>query len=279
MVFIAYRKNTSGGIYQRTQWNLGGSWQWGSEGLIPNTNSYSENPAAAGRTTNVHLAYEQFNSINYLYASASWPNWGYFYNETISTGSGYDFNHSPSISIAWGDYSPVVSWIGYSNIIPPGTVSKGNQVSTTEYVPKVVVRRGYNWKLGSFFKAGTDAVTTNNNSVISSLTEATIIAWSEGTAPDYSSKWVRRTNGVYTDAHSISPGGKQNQVSNGSSLTNIKDLVFSTATEPFDLALSATDFSVIFPKGELEKPGDIVELSYGREGVIDKTGIEFFSLT
>ncbi len=172
VVFIAYRKNTSGGIYQRTQWNLGGSWQWGSEGLIPNTNSYSENPAAAGRTANVHLAYEQFNSINYLYASASWPNWGYFYNETISTGSGYDFNHSPSISIAGDDY-PVVSWVGYSNIVPPGTVSKGNEVSTDEYVPKVVVRRGYYGKWGSFFKAGTDAVTTNNNSLISSLTEAT----------------------------------------------------------------------------------------------------------
>ncbi|MBE7476356.1 MAG: hypothetical protein HS131_06415 [Ignavibacteriales bacterium] len=41
IVFIAYRKNTTDGLYQKTKWNVASNWVWDTEGTIPNTTLYS----------------------------------------------------------------------------------------------------------------------------------------------------------------------------------------------------------------------------------------------
>ncbi|MDY0081657.1 MAG: T9SS type A sorting domain-containing protein [Ignavibacteriaceae bacterium] len=141
---------------------------------------------------------------------------------------------------------------------------------------KVVVRRGNNGSWSSFFKAGNNAVTTNNNSSGSTLYEETIITWSEGSSPNYNSKWVRRVNGSYTNAHSLSHNGKQNQVSNGTSLDNVKGTVFTIDNLPYMLSLTTTNFNQIFQdEVGINKKTDMIELSYGREGIVFKNGIEF----
>ncbi|MBE7476205.1 MAG: hypothetical protein HND39_07915 [Ignavibacteriota bacterium] len=48
LLYVAYRKNSSDGLYQKSKVLIGGSWQWGTEGPIPNTNSYSSNPSVVG---------------------------------------------------------------------------------------------------------------------------------------------------------------------------------------------------------------------------------------
>jgi hypothetical protein len=107
------------------------------------------------------------------------------------------------------------------------------------------------------------------------VSEQSVITWSEGVSPNFSSKWVRRVDGSYTDEQNLSHNGKQNQASNGTNLENIKGTIFSTTSSPFMLSLSTTNFNQQFGGGGITKVGELIELSYGREGVIYKNGVEF----
>ena len=275
VVFIAYRKNSTGGIYQKTKWENSGTWQWGSEILIPNTTLNSSDPSVAGHLYWIHMAYRHGLEIKHLQGYRSSNSWVWQYHQVISEGSGYSNNHSPSMSLAFYT-TPIVSWIGYSlGDDGGGGINKIDGEDLT--IPKVVVRRrDYYGNWGSFFKAGYNVVSTNNNSSRNASAEETIITWSEGTAPNYTSKWVRRVNGSYTDEHAISHNGKQNQVSNGSNPDNMKGIIFSTDNLPYILNLSPTNFNQVFGSGGgINKISDLITLSYGREGVIYKNGVEF----
>ena len=151
VVFIAYRKDITGGIYQKSKWYVGGSWDWGSEGLIPNTNSYSINPTVAGKSNNIYFAYEHNLSIKYIFVYHQGQNWQYSNYTALSKGSGYDINQFPSISVA-GSVNPVVSWVGHSNIIPPDRMGKENRAISDKYIPKVVVQQRILWKLEFIFQ-------------------------------------------------------------------------------------------------------------------------------
>ena len=194
--------------------------------MISGTNSESISPTVVqfgpvgGVHYYIHLAYQEAATIKYQRIKFTSTSLDYQITNVVSSGSGYTNNTAPSISLAGNNY-PVISWIGF-NGQGIGKVNETTGIPGT--VKKVVVRRGNNGTWGSFFKVGDNASNTNNNSITSS-TEATIIAWSEGSAPNYASKWVRRTSSGYTDAHNISNNGKQNQVSNGTSLTDIKSTV------------------------------------------------------
>jgi hypothetical protein len=273
VVFVSYRKNSNDGLYQKTKWNVAGNWQWGNEGLIPNTNSYSSNPSVSGRGNDIYLAWQHSLGIRYIFGYAQSTNWIYNNYAVISTGSGYTNNSSPSISLA-RNYYPVVSWIGY-NYVDDGGGGINKIEGEDAVVSKVVVRRSSSGSWSSFFKAGNNAATTNNNSSSSTVSEQSVITWSEGTAPNYNSKWVRRVDGSYTDVQNLSHNGKQNQASNGTNLENIKGTIFSTTSSPFMLSLSTTNFNQQFIGGGINKGGDLIELSYGREGVIYKNGVEF----
>ena len=272
VVFVSYRKNSNDGLYQKTKWNVAGNWQWGNEGLIPNTNSYSSNPSVSGRGNDIYLAWQHSLGIRYIFGYAQSTNWIYNNYAVISTGSGYTNNSSPSISLARNFY-PVVSWIGYNYVDDVVGINKIEGEDAV--VSKVVVRRSSSGSWSSFFKAGNNAATTNNNSSSSTVSEQSVITWSEGTAPNYNSKWVRRVDGSYTDVQNLSHNGKQNQASNGTNLENIKGTIFSTTSSPFMLSLSTTNFNQQFGGGGITKVGELIELSYGREGVIYKNGVEF----
>ena len=273
IVFIAYRKNTTDGLYQKTKWNVASNWFWDTEGTIPNTTLYSSNPSIAGSGGVVYLAWQHSLGIRYILGHNQSQSWGYRDYSIVSTGSGYTNSYSPSISLAKNGY-PVVSWIGYNYVADPG--GGINKIEGEPPTSKVVVRRAIDNNWSSFFKAGYNAVTTNNNSTSSTLNEESIIAWSEGSSPNFLSKWVRRVNGSYTDAHSLSHNGKQNQVSNGTSIDNIEGTVFTITQLPYMLSLVTTDFNQQFSGGSgLNKAGELIELSYGREGVIYKNGVEF----
>jgi len=245
VVFVAYRKNSSDGLNQKSKILIGGNWQWKDEDPIPNTSLYSIDPSVAGISNDIHLVYQ--HSLGVRYILAVFDNYGADYTNyaIISTGSGYTNNYSPSISLAKNNY-PVVSWIGH-NVQGGGGINKvdGDEAS----VSKVVVRRANDSEWSSFFKAGNSAATTNNNSSNTAVSEQSVITWSEGTSPNYNSKWVRRVDGNYTDAQSLSHNGKQNQVSNGTNLENIKGTIFSTTSSPFVLSLSPTNFNQQFGGG------------------------------
>src|SRR5690606_22658288 len=167
VVFTAYKKNSSSGISQRSKWNNSGTWVWGSEGTVPNTNSYSVDPTVAGRYNNIYLAYQHSLTIKYIFGYPQGNNWLYNNYTTISTGSGYSNNFAPSISLT-GNFHPVVSWIGSSigSGDPGGEKIKGTGGNES----KVVVRRGHGtWS--SFFKAATNTVNTNHNSITTTSTE------------------------------------------------------------------------------------------------------------
>jgi hypothetical protein len=263
VVFVAYRKNTSDGLYQKTKWNDAGNWVWWPEGSIPNTTLYSSNPSVCGFGDDIYLTWQHSLGLRYIFGYAQGTNWQYTNYAILSTGCGYTNNYTPSISLAKNGY-PVVSWVGYNYKDPGGDINKIEGELPTS---KIVVRRAAGSSWSSFFKAGHNAVTTNNNSTNSTLNEESVITWSEGTSPNFLSKWVRRVNGNYTDAHSLSHNGKQNQVSNGTSIDNMEATVFSITEQPYMLSLVTTNFNQQFPiGGEINKAGDLIELSFGREG-------------
>ncbi|MCZ7616305.1 MAG: hypothetical protein M5T52_22810 [Ignavibacteriaceae bacterium] len=56
-------------------------------------------------------------------------------------------------------------------------------------------------------------------------------------------------------------------MSNGTSIDNMEATVFSITEQPYMLSLVTTNFNQQFPiGGEINKAGDLIELSFGREG-------------
>lgn len=281
-VFVAYRKNFTDGIYQRTKYFYQNNWYWKNEGTIPNTTRYSSNPSTSGFYDYLFLVYQEANTIKYYYGY--WfgnpaNQWDYRYYSTISTGAGFRNNYYPSISCVHNG-NPIVSWVAdYGDIAGGGGGTGKNEAEngTESIEPRVVVRAGdidgSHW--GDFFKVGDHVASADNNSLLNAPNDASIIAWTEGSNPNYSSKWVRRQSTGYTSEHSLSNNGKQIQISNGTSLTDIGGVLLSTSTTPYDLTRTTTDFSQQFHGGGITKIKDYVELAYGREGVIAKNGIEF----
>lgn len=67
-IFVAYRKNPTEGIKQRTRFYNFGNWSnWTTEADITGTNSYSINPAVIGQPGYIHIAYEYLYGIYYKF--------------------------------------------------------------------------------------------------------------------------------------------------------------------------------------------------------------------
>ena len=177
----------------------------------------------------------------------------------------------PGISLAGNSTYPVVTWIGsYSS------TGIGKETSGSGNISPMVVarRRGSDW--GSFFKSSSNVHSVNSNST-SNSTEQTVITWGEGQEGNYTSRWVRRVVDDYTDPHTLGTNAVQTQVSNGSDLTNIGGILLATNSTPYDLHLATTDFDQPFNDGggEIGKDNELIDLAYGREGIIGKNGVEF----
>ncbi len=246
---------------------VSGTYMYGSgPTTLTSTNSNSVNPSIAvnksGAAT-ARLVWEQItnvsnSSIKYAVISGSQISGSI---STISTGSGYALNFSPSISVA--NNNPVVSWtVG----IYTGQIS----------YRRAVTSRGTTW--GTFQITGTDVNFVNNNSVISA-SEKSVIVWSEGVTTPIS-KWMKRTSTVYSTPASLSNSGIQSQVCGGTDYQYMSAMVFKNTSLPYYFLKSTTDFSVENP-GEEDGGGfnKITEtdtiVTFGRSGVAEINGIEF----
>ncbi|MEJ2103639.1 MAG: T9SS type A sorting domain-containing protein [Ignavibacteriaceae bacterium] len=271
-------------------WDLGisGGYEiaFQSSGFIPHTNLNSSNPSCVGTIADYnnpafHLVWQQgLMEIKYYQLTIIYNNITFKYEidpidytyATFSAGSPYDYNTNPSISVAGclpPDNSgvPIVSWIGsfYSN--PYKTLPKDELVTTSF---KMITRRGLG---GSFCIAGNNVTSTNNNSTVSA-DENTVIAWSEGDPAV--TKWIKRSRSNYSSTFNMVNSGIETQISNGSSLTDIRAMVYNTETSPysFNFTDGRFDQQVIHPG--LEKVStDSIHLTYGRSGIVSKNGVNF----
>jgi hypothetical protein len=247
---------------------VSGTYLYGSgPTTLISTNSNSVNPSIAvnkSGTTTVRLVWEQIqdasnSSIKYAVIVGSQISGSI---ATISTGSGYPLNFSPSISIA--NNFPVVSWIVWNN-------SGGG-----ETYKRVATSRGTTW--GTFQISGVEVNFVNNNSV-TSASEKTVIVWSEGVTNPVC-KWMKRTSTVYSTPASLSNSGIQSQVCGGTDYQYMSAMVFKNTSLPYYFLKSTTDFSVENP-GEEDGGGfnKITEtdtiVTFGRSGVADINGVEF----
>lgn len=264
---VVFRNGNSGALMCRQGLVniVSGTYMYGSgPTTLTSTNSNSVNPSIAvnkSGTTTVRLVWEQIQDVNnssikYAVIVAAQISGSI---ATISTGSGYPLNFSPSISVA-NNY-PVVSWIVWNN-------SGGG-----ETYRRVATSRGATW--GTFQISGTEVNFVNNNSV-SSASEKTVIVWSEGTIPV--SKWMKRTSTTYSTPASLSNSGIQSQVCGGTDYQYMSAMVFKNTSMPYYFLKSTTDFSV--NNGEngsgfnkITETDTIV--TFGRSGVADINGVEF----
>ncbi len=265
-IFIVYRKNATEGLKERTKWNISGNWSWASEASIPQTNSNSTNPAVAGKFGNMHIVFESLATIQYKFAYNQGPSWRYNDTLNLSSGSGFNQNYYPSISISVNSYV-MVSWQGVYTFVLDKTALKSDELSMHRFAAVARVGYGTNW--GGFSNFSNNVKYTNNNSI--NAVAGSILSWSENNGQV--SKYVkRRANGLYDPIGPLSTNGIHPIISNGSGFENIKAMVFNTSTSaPYLLNRCNNDFNIEL----LQKEATEQLISYGRSGVVEKDGIEF----
>jgi hypothetical protein len=264
-IFIVYRKNASEGLKQRTKWYDTG---WTSEANIPQTDANSINPAVAGRAAHVHIVFESLAAIHYKFAYRQGSSWRYESLINLSSGSGFNQNYYPSISISDGANAYVMaSWQGVYTTALDKISAKSDNIGMTRYAAVAKVGYGINW--GGFSNFSNYVKYTNNNSI--NAVAGSILAWSENNGQV--SKYVkRRANGLYDPIEPLSTNGIHPIISNGSSFENIKAMAFNTSTSaPYLLNRCNNDFNIEL----LQKETTEQLISYGRSGVVEKDGIEF----
>ena len=272
-IFIAYRKNSTEGLKERTKWYYPtpGTWVWSAERTIPETDANSINPTVAEKYGHIHIAFESLSTIKYKTGSIMDTRWNW--NDSIvnlSIGSGFSQNINPSISLSNGSTTYVmVSWLGIYINATEKKLYKETAESNNRYA--AVSKVGYSSNWGGFSNFSNYVKYTSNASLNSSA--GSVLAWSEGNG-QYSKYVKRKSTGTYDPITSLSSNGIQPLVSNGSAFDNIKAMVFNTSTSPPYLLNKCTnDFSEV----PLAKIGETetIDISYGRSGVVEKSGVEF----
>ena len=276
-VFVAYRTNTTEGIKQRTRFFYMGNWSnWTTEAVIPGTNSYTVNPAVIGEPGYIHFAYEYLYGIYYKFIwRQGFSTWNFNTpTQYLSSGSGFNYNSYPAISFS--NNSPnryvLVSWQGVYDAQTQSPLPKENGSQPLRRAAAVVkVGYGQDWGTTSNFSNNVDF--TNNGSL--NTLYGSIMTWSESNG-QYS-KYVRRRNPTgYDPITPLFQNGIQTLVSNGTEFGNVKAMVFNKSTNaPYFLNRCTNDFTYI-PDGlgKITEDG-VVDISYGRSGIVEKNGIEF----
>ena len=268
-IFIIYKPSSTSPLKYRRYYHSNlppQNWTWTDEADLPFSTSNSKYPSITGDkgSDDVYITWQEGTTqIKYLYSHRQGDNHQFFSSDfiTVSNGSGYSNNTNPSISLT--PSGPFVSWTGSRKENSPNKII-GKE--TLSFVYRAIMRaKSVNW--GDFYVMGDNVNYTNNNSTTNSNSE-TVIAYSRDNGQLV--PWARRVGGYYTGFGSISHNGLQVNLSNGSSLSNLKAMVFNTAALPYPINRSTTDFTTTIPK---LTTGD--EVSYGRTGVISKQDVEF----
>ncbi len=283
-LITVYKPSQNSGLYYARKYRVDDNDPWTyEEGIqIPHTSFTSLNPTIAsikdGPWRDIFfLAFQEGNintTINYCQTLMSLPlNFNF---DIISTGSGYNINYSPSISLyripsLYALYKPMVSWTARSGgELPKSNSGEGTQVPE----PRMVCRQqnsGNSW--GSCFVAGQNVNYSYNNSVISSTTNQSVIAWSESNGT--LSNWVRRDGTSYSTVFCLEPAGLIPNVTTGISFSNIKAFTYDPSVMPSILNQGVTNFSGTPDCGGITKEASTIDFTYSRSGVILKNGIEF----
>jgi len=277
---IIYKKSRTSNLKYRTRAYFQNVWYWIDESDLPETDANSVNPTVISdkRSSEFHIAYQQGNiSIRYMHANQRGDPprplmFCSFYN--VSTGSGFERNEFPSISLfvsyynppsMW--YQPIITWRGYRKYIAEKkTFNKENDVSMESY--NVVVRPQSYLGWGSFFIAG-DNVNFSHINSRDTINDGTVIVWSEENGRF--TRWVRRENASYSNVSSLSHNGIQAHISNANNLNNMKAIVFNTRTSaPYLINLATTAFG-----GNVSKDNILYPVTYRRAAVVYLNNMEF----
>ena len=289
-IFIAYRNGPAGGLKQKTKFSDGTYWGcWSAEDDIPGTNADCINPSITGfrqiaNLAYVFIVYENFGTIYFKQARRWFDNYGNSYwdyqsyatfADILSKGSGFNLNRYPVISLANQNSANqylMVSWQGIYNGTPTNPFPKTDgSVPLYREAAVVKTRNGSTWGTSSSFSKNVDY--TSNGSLNNLY--GSILTWSESDG-QYSKYVRRRTSTGYDPITSLSNNGIQTLVSNGSDFGNLKAMVFNNSTSaPYFLNRCIDDFTYI-PDGlgKITEDG-LIDISYGRSGIVEKNGIEF----
>lgn len=167
----------------------------------------------------------------------------------------------------------MISWQGVYDTQHQSPMPKETGGSEPLRRAAAVVKVGWGSSWGTTSNFSDNVEITNNGSL--NTTYGSIMSWSESNG-QYS-KYVRRRSPTgYDPITSLSTNGIHTLVSNGSELGNIKAMVFNKSTNvPYMLNWCTNDFTYI-PDGlgKISEAG-IIDIGYGRSGIVEKNGIEF----
>ena len=277
---IIYKESPSSNLkYRIRTYTAPTGWDWSSTPKdIPNTNQNSINPAVAGykSETEHNIVYQQDNTvIKYIHADYRSVEELRFCSFTdLSLQSGFNINKYPTISFS--EVSPpyaMVSWLGIYDSQQQSPLPKEQGGFEPVYREAAVVRIGFSTSWGTFSNFSDYVDYTNNGSL--NTIYGSVMSWSESDG-QYSKYVCRRNPYGYDPIQSLSDNGIQTMVSNGSEFGNIKAMVFNNSAEaPYLLNRCMNDFTYVPDgMGKLSEAG-IIDISYGRSGIIEKNGIEF----
>ncbi|MCU0344428.1 MAG: hypothetical protein MUF28_11490 [Ignavibacterium sp.] len=175
-------------------------------------------------------------------------------------------------------YTPInpylmVSWQGVYDTQHESPMPKETGGSVPLRRAAAVVKTGWgtNWGTSSNFSNNVDF--TNNGSLNTSF--GSVITWSESNG-EYSKYTVRRRVGEYDPIISLSDNGIHTFISNGNNFGSMKAMVFNkTVNPPYLLNRCTNDFTENWSGfGKITEAG-IIDISYGRSGIVEKNGLEF----
>lgn len=279
---IVYRPSISGGLKYAIFYFNNGSWTEQGTGLaIPGTDFNSKNnTVTADKTVNkVYIAYSQEQRrINYCEFECRNNN-GFEQTfttpETISEGSGYKYNYSPSISI-YGTllngsilyFHPIISWTGTDN-----TAGKLGDEQTA-VIKKICVRPKAGSLWGNILLAGDNASVSQNSSSFNGGAE-TVIAWTQNNGSE--TRWIKRVGSSYNTTNCINPTGSGILLSSGTDLSSLKALTFSDVSLPYAFNKSDQNFlvPVMCASTPIRKLTSSDDILFGRSGLVIKNGVEF----
>jgi hypothetical protein len=280
--FFLYRKNSMAGLYYTRSAYCGGRNYYDQDVLLSGTSFTSINPSLAVDKVsypNLHLAYQHNNlstKVIYRFSDGSFCSRTFTDPDTVSKLSTYLINTDPSISLFKKDlgegvyrYEPIVSWIGRNG----GTLGKSSGALVPE--PRVIIRPGVNSRNGYWGNTrieGEEVDFTQNNSV-ENTADQSVIAWTQKNGTE--SKWIRRDGTTYYGVYCIDPIGYAVNISNGTSLSNLKAISFDKESLPYVINKSGAIFSQATDCGGQGKVVVTYPFTFSRAGVILKNGIEF----
>ncbi len=231
---------------------------------IANTTSSSRHPSLAvkGTTSDApfHLVWQESDTqIRYYTMVIGNRTITPSNYEIVSSGSGYTKNYNPTITVM--DNNIVrVGWVGYRFVKGINKRNKTEAIGTHIYNAVQREKNTTGWS-NVFYKLGSKVTTVNLNA---SEDDNTVFAWVESSSTK-SGKYVINNS---TNYRTICNGIDYVQISNGEMVEEMKASTYKLDTTPYSIETEEIEDRVAKSSTNV--------YSIGREGIISKSGAEFF---